>query len=92
MQRFLIQVPHSPEVIACTRVVQVFRATGSHLLSHADWGCKDGVHIAWLIVEADSKEEARYTVPPVFRPGAKIIALNKYTMDDFDSIVNDHKS
>lgn len=92
MQRFLIQVPHEPEVLACARVVQVFLATGSHLLSRADWGCKDGEHSAWLIVEANSKQEARYTIPPAFRAGARIIGLNKYTVEDIDSIMNDHKS
>ena len=67
MARYLIEVPHEPEVQACARVVQVFLATGSHLLTHADWGCFNGVHSAWIIVDADSEEEARYVVPPAFR-------------------------
>ena len=92
MTRFLIEVPHEPEALACARVVQVFLATGSHLLSHADWGCKDGVHSAWLIVEAEGRDEARYIVPPPFRAGARITGLNKYTMEEIESIMNDHKT
>lgn len=88
--RFLIEVPHDPEVRACKRIVQVFLATGSHLLTQADWGCKDGKHSAWLIVEADSKEEARYLVPPAFRASARITRLNKFTMREIDSIMIDH--
>jgi hypothetical protein len=53
-------------------VVQVFLATGSHFLTHADWGCEDGVHSAWMIVDADSKEDARSIVPPQYRKDAKI--------------------
>ena len=90
MARYLIEVPHEPEVQACARVVQVFLATGSHLLTHADWGCLDGVHSAWLIVEADSKDEARYTVPPALRAGARITGLNKFSMEQIDRIMSHH--
>jgi len=90
MARYLIEVPHEPEVQACARVVQVFLATGSHLLTHADWGCLDGWHSAWIIVEADGKEEARYAVPPAFRADAKIIGLNKFTMEQVDYILSQH--
>lgn len=91
MQRFLIQIPHEGDVMACARVVQVFLATGSHLLSNADWGCKDGEHSAWLTVDADSKEEARHAIPSAFRDHAKIIALNKFTMEEIDSLMGAHK-
>jgi hypothetical protein len=90
MPKFLIEVPHSEETVACARVVQVFLATGSHLLSNADWGCKDGVHSGWLIVDVDSKAEARAIVPPAFRAEAKITALNKFTMDEIDDILKYH--
>jgi hypothetical protein len=64
MARFLIEIPHEAEKVACARVVHVFLATGSHLLSNADWGCMDGVHVAWMIVDVDSKAEAQSIVPP----------------------------
>jgi hypothetical protein len=38
MARFLIEVPHKAEPVACTRAVQIFLNTGSHFLTHADWG------------------------------------------------------
>ena len=91
MERYLIEVPHEAETQACARVVQVFLASGSHLLTHADWGCLDGVHRAWLIVEADSKDEARYTVPPAFRADAKVVGLNKFTMEQIECILSHHK-
>lgn len=91
MARYLIEVPHDPEVQACARAIQVFLATGSHLLTHADWGCLDGVHSAWLIVEADTKPEARYMVPPAFRPDARITGLNKFTMEEIACIMSRHE-
>jgi len=91
MARFLIEVAHEEEVIACAKVVQVFLNTGSHFLSHADWGCMDGEHKAWIIVDVGSKEEARSILPPAFRAQAKIIQLNFFTMAEIDDILRHHR-
>lgn len=92
MARFLIEVPHEEEVASCMQVVQTFLQTGSHFLSNADWGCSDGEHKAWIIVDVDSKEDALAILPPVFRSSAKIIKLNKFKMEDIDDLVRHHKS
>ena len=68
MQQFLIEVPHPEETLACARFVKVFLSTGSHFLTHAHWGCMDGVHSAWLMVEAANKEEARHSDPDLAYP------------------------
>jgi len=91
MPRFLIEVPHPEEELACARVVHVFLNTGSHFLTQADWGCMDGEHSAWFIVEADSKAEARLVVPPAFRSQAKIVGLNKFSMEEIDDIISHHQ-
>ncbi|HEY7534435.1 MAG TPA: hypothetical protein VH878_00635 [Thermodesulfobacteriota bacterium] len=91
MARFLIEVPHEAEVVACARVVQIFLTSGSHFLTHADWGCMDEEHKAWMIVEVDSKDEARLIVPPAFRSQAKIVRLNTFTMEEIDEILNHHQ-
>jgi hypothetical protein len=80
MAKFLIEVSHDAEHVACGRVTEVFLKSGSHFLTHADWGCQDGDHKAWLVVEVDSKNEARYILPPAFRAEAKIVQLNKFTI------------
>jgi hypothetical protein len=90
MTKYLIEVPHEKEKVACARVVDIFLASGSHLLSNADWGCLAGVHSAWLIVETNNEEEARNLVPPPLREAAKITGLNKFTMEDVDSILSRH--
>jgi hypothetical protein len=82
--RFLIEVPHDSDRKACTEAVRIFLRTGSHFLTRADWGCRDGDHRAWLIVEVDTKDEARNTVPAEFRPTAKIVQLNRFTLADVE--------
>ncbi|HET9251634.1 MAG TPA: hypothetical protein VFP58_05905 [Candidatus Eisenbacteria bacterium] len=90
MPRFLIEVPHEAEVAACARVVKVFLSSGSHFLSHADWGCMDGDHRAWIIVDVPSKEEAVAIVPPAFRAHARVVGLNSFSLDQIDQILNRH--
>ena len=84
MTRFLIEVPHEAQEVACARAVETFLQTGSHFLVNADWGCSDGEHKAWMILEVESKEDAQLVLPPSLRPEARIVRLNKYTMRDVE--------
>jgi hypothetical protein len=88
--RFLIEVPHEASLAPCMRAVSALLNSGSHFLTHADWGCKDGVHKAWAIVEVDSKAEARAIVPPAFRAEATIIQLNSFSMGEVEGILRQH--
>ena len=92
MPKFLVEVPHAEETEACARVVQIFLKTGSHFLSHADWGCMDGEHKAWIIADVADKEEACSIVPPQFRHEAKVTQLNKFTMDEIEEILRKHRA
>lgn len=66
MPRFLIEVPHEEDTLACARAVKIFLESGSHFLTHADWGCKDGDHKAWLVADVDNKDQARaICLPPI---------------------------
>ena len=90
MPRFLIEVPHDESLLPCARAVEVFLKSGSHFLTHADWGCTDGVHKGWIIVEVDSKEEARRILPPVYRAKADIVMLNKFSLQEIDALLRHH--
>jgi len=81
MPRFLIEVSHDSSVHACTRAVETLLRTGSHFLTHAEWGCKDNEHKAWLILDCDSREEAWNVVPVDFRTDSRIIQLNRFVLD-----------
>jgi hypothetical protein len=69
----------------------MFLKSGSHFLSRAEWGCKDGQHKAWMIVDVDSKDEARRILPPGLRPHAKIVQLNTFTIEEIEEILRHHK-
>jgi hypothetical protein len=90
MPRYLIEVPHEATTAACNRAIEVFFRTGSHFLTHADWGCKDGVHKAWFIAESDNKDEARWIVPSDYRADATITMLTVFTTKDIEKIRHHH--
>ena len=90
MPKFLIEVPHDAEGMACARAIQVFLATGSHFLTHAEWGCMDGVHCAWIMVDVDSKADALAILSPAFRSEARVVGLNQFTMKDIEPILRGH--
>ena len=91
MARFLIEVPHEAEKVECARAIQILLSTGSHFLTHAEWGCLDGVHKGWIIMELESKQEARSILPPAYRSQAKIVELNKFTLEEIEEILRHHE-
>jgi len=92
MARFLIEVAHDPEQLACARVVKIFLSSGSHYLTHADWGCMDGDHRSWIIVDVDDKHAAMAIVPPALRPAARIVGLNSFSLEQVETILKNHPS
>jgi len=91
MEKYLIELEHDPDPRGCARVVRIFLETGSHYLAQADWGCMDGHHSAWMIVDADSRDQARQIVPPPFRASARIVQLNKFTMEQIERLMRHHE-
>lgn len=90
MARFLITIPHEEEELACARAVKVLLETGSHYLTNAEFGCMDGDHRAWLILDVVSKEEALAVVPPVFRANASVVQLNRFSLEWIDEFIRHH--
>lgn len=90
MPKFLIEHLHEEETVACARVVRIFLETGSHYLTQAEWGCYDGDHRCWIIVEAADREEALSIVPRPLREEAKVVELNRFTLDEIDEILAQH--
>ena len=90
MPRFYIEIPHEAEKVACLRAVKVLQETGSHFLTNADYGCKDGDHTARIVVEVDSKNEALMIVPSAYRPKAKVVQLNSFSVEEIDELLRHH--
>jgi hypothetical protein len=86
----MIEVPHEAEEAACARAAKILLESGSHFLTHADFGCRDGVHKAWIVVDVDSKLDARNMVHPAYRQSASVVALNKFSIEELDELITHH--
>ena len=91
MPRYLIEIPHKNRKKECLQAITIFKSTGSHFLTNADWGCSDDVHKAWIIVDLDNKEEALNIVPPWYRQKALVITLDKLAFNNMDKDLDQHK-
>jgi hypothetical protein len=93
MERFLIEVPHGEDKASCMRAIEVFLRSGSHFVTHADWGCMDGDHKAWMLVEVEDKKSAMMILPTAYRRNAKITKLHRFTREEIgmpDRLLDQH--
>ncbi|HVO73155.1 MAG TPA: hypothetical protein VMT35_03965 [Ignavibacteriaceae bacterium] len=81
MDRYLIETTHTKE--DCLHVLDLILAHG--FITHYDWGCDDGVHTGWAIVEADSRSEALLSVPPLIRNKARAVKIRKFSPEIIQS-------
>lgn len=86
MPRYLIEVRHNDDHAECVRALRTIKNYGGHFLTHADWGCKDGVHRCWLIVDLDRREEAQQLVAPEYRASTLVVELNRFTPEQVDAL------
>ncbi len=90
MPRFLIEVPHQEDTKACRKTMAIFMTSGSHFLTNAEWGCHDGEHKAWMLIDVDNKEEVRMIVPPAYRDEAKILQVEHFRKEEFEDYFKVH--
>jgi hypothetical protein len=82
MDRFLVTAPHTAK--ECSAVLKQLLYTG--YITHFEWGCMDGDHTGWAIIEADNPKEAVMVVPPTQRPSARVVRLKKYSPEEIRSM------
>ncbi len=92
MPSFYVEVPHEEGKIACLRAIKVLQETGSHFVTHACYGCKDGDHTARLVIELDNKNQALMIVPPAYRQKAKVVQLCSFSREEIEELLNFHSS
>jgi len=77
MDRFLVESPHT--VHDCKLAAKLIQSMG--YLNNFDWGCKDGVHTGWAIIEAENAAQALGVVPALVRNKARAVKLSKFESD-----------
>jgi len=92
MAKYLVEVNHSPDKIECLRTIQIFLSSGSHFLTNADWGCHDGQHKAWFMMDVETKEEALMIVPSFYRKDTRITRLTKFNLKEVESMLMEHNA
>ncbi len=78
MDRYLIESPHNAE--DCDMILQQIASAG--YLHNFDWGCADGIHGGWAVIETDNPSHAAQIVPWSVRDRARIVKLVKYDQAD----------
>jgi len=73
MSHFIVKSAHTAE--DCRMAVKHFREHHANFLTHYLWGCYDNDHTAYAIVDAETHEEAKMTVPPLFRDKAQVVKV-----------------
>jgi len=81
MPQFLIEIRHENDHGACVRALDAIARYGSHFITHANWGCKQGAHSGWLITELPGRDDALRMVPPQFRNEARIVEVEHFTRE-----------
>ena len=74
MDKFLVESPHTDH--DCKMAVKSIQSMG--YLNSFDFGCKDGVHMGWAVIEAENAAQALGVVPAMIRGKARAIKLNKF--------------
>ena len=75
MDRYLVISNHTAQ--DCRGALQEALAAG--YITHFDWGCMDGVHTGWAIIEAENAKEAMLAVPTAQRHRASVVRLTKFS-------------
>ena len=82
--KYLIQSPHTK--LECLRELDEISAKGQKSLEQFFWGCGQGDHTGYAIVDAKSAGEARGLVPEFIREKARIIELVQFTPEQIKSL------
>ena len=82
MHRYIVISNHKAE--DCVKALKEALAIG--YLTHFDWGCKDGVHTGWAILEAEERSQAMLSVPPFLRDQATVVRVAKFRPETIEAM------
>ncbi len=76
MKKYMVISPHTSE--DCKKAVKEFRQYNAGFFTHFEWGCYDNDHTAYAMIEAENHENAKMSVPALFREKTKVIRLTNF--------------
>ena len=84
MSRFLIHIPYPPD--EQLDVIDRMIKQSTDLLCMTYWGDMDGQPAGWLVVLADTEEQARNMLPEDLRDWARIAQVQLLTPQDIEEM------
>lgn len=91
MNKYLIEVSQGSYKLTNMRAAYIFKRSGSHFVTHAEWGLCDGEYKAWLVAETENKREAMRILPAAYRQCAKIVLIQKFSRNgQADNLSDQH--
>lgn len=84
MERYLIISYHTEE--NCKKVIGYFSEHYGGFINNFEWGCFDGDHSAYAIIEAENKDHALMSVPAAFRKDVKVVQLNQFSREQIKEL------
>jgi len=89
MNKYLIEVSQGSYKLTNMRAAYIFKRSGSHFVTHAEWGLHDGEYKAWLMAETENKREALRILPAAYRQRARIILIQKFSRNSTTDNLSD---
>jgi hypothetical protein len=77
MARYLVETSHTAR--ECMWAMEQALRGDTAFLDHFEWGCKDGEHRGWAMVDAENKFAAQLLVPRVMHPYTRIVELTQFS-------------
>lgn len=83
MAKYIIEKPHTSE--ECLDDLDSMLAEAPDILDKFVWGCGQGEHNGWALIESDSKEDLVATLPESIRGKFKVTEVSKLTPEEIKS-------
>jgi hypothetical protein len=77
MARYLVETNHTAR--ECTWALKQALRGDTAFLDRFEWGCRDGDHRGWAIVDAEDRFAAQAMVPRLLRPYTRIVELTPFS-------------
>ena len=78
MAKLLVEVSHTKE--ECLQALDdILEKGGPEYLDEFEWGCQDGNHTGWAVVDAKNKSAAKKMIPQSVRGKSNVTEVSKFT-------------
>lgn len=80
-KRFIIEIPHTET--ECSKIMEKIKNKKKGIFLRFNWSCAAGDHIGWAIIDAESKNIVRQTVPEFIWQKINISEVKRFSDNRF---------